>query len=34
MEEVAQQLLQEGYALGKKRVERLMQEMNIQVIAK
>ena len=31
---IHQQLLREGYAVGKKRVERLMQELNIQAVAK
>ena len=31
---IYQQLLREGYSLGKKRVERLMQEMGIQALAK
>jgi len=31
---IHQQLLREGYALGKKRVERLMSEMGIQAVAK
>ena len=31
---IHQQLLREDYHIGKKRVERLMQELNIQVIAK
>jgi len=31
---IYQQLLREGYAIGKKRVERLMQEMGIQAVAK
>jgi len=31
---IHQQLLREGYAIGKKRVERLMSEMDIQAVAK
>ena len=31
---IHQQLLREGYAIGKKRVERLMSEMGIQAVAK
>ena len=31
---IHQKLLREGYAIGKKRVERLMSEMNIQALAK
>jgi len=31
---IYQQLLREGYSVGKKRVERLMQEMGIQALAK
>ena len=31
---IHQQLLREGYHIGKKRVERLMSEMNIQAVAK
>lgn len=31
---IHQQLLREGYFIGKKRVERLMQEMDIQAVAK
>ena len=31
---IHQKLLREGYAIGKKRVERLMSEMNIQAVAK
>jgi len=31
---IYQQLLREGYTIGKKRVERLMQEMGIQALAK
>ena len=31
---IYQQLLREGYAIGKKRVERLMQELDIQAVAK
>ena len=31
---IYQQLLRENYRIGKKRVERLMQEMNIQAVAK
>jgi len=31
---IHQQLLREDYHIGKKRVERLMQELNIQAIAK
>ena len=31
---IYQQLLREGYAIGKKRVERLMQEIGIQALAK
>jgi putative transposase len=31
---IYQQLLREGYPVGKKRVARLMQELNIQAVAK
>jgi len=31
---IYQKLLREGYAIGKKRVERLMQELGIQAVAK
>ena len=31
---IYQQLLREGYSVGKKQVERLMQEMGIQALAK
>ena len=31
---IYQQLLREGYTIGKKRVERLMQKMGIQAVAK
>ena len=31
---IHQQLLREDYHIGKKRVERLMQELNIQAVAK
>ena len=31
---IYQQLLREGYSIGKKRVERLMQELDIQAVAK
>ena len=30
---IHQKLLREGYAIGKKRVERLMQELDIQAVA-
>jgi len=31
---IHQKLLRDGYAIGKKRVERLMQELSIQAVAK
>ncbi|GAI65096.1 unnamed protein product, partial [marine sediment metagenome] len=31
---IHQKLLREGYAIGKKRVERLVQELGIQAVAK